>query len=143
MARKNYTNYIQNMVSQHGENWIIALKPEDIQRSAKRIFREMIRGQIDYQRDGKYFLDLKFLDNLIIAADNELEVNTLYFNSVFLYRQFYPNDPLAGPQISHLYALCNVYKTLHDKLSLVKHTSNIGWMADISTVLFNYRNHLN
>lgn len=140
MARKNY---IQNMIAQYGENWIVALKPEDIQRSAKRIFREMIRGQIDYQKEGKYFLDLKFTDNLIIAADNELEINTLYYNSVFIYRQYYPNDPLAGIQLTHLQALCYIYKIIHDKLSCVKQTANIGWLSDVSSVLFNYRNHLN
>ena len=35
MAR---TNFIQNMMKQYGENWIVALKPDDIQRFGKRIF---------------------------------------------------------------------------------------------------------
>ena len=68
MAR---VNYIQNMKKQYGDNWINLLRPEDIQRSAKRVFKEMIRNQIDYEKDGNWFNEAKFLDNLIIAAQNE------------------------------------------------------------------------
>lgn len=136
-------NYIQNMIKQYGENWIVALKPEDIQRNAKRIFKEMIKNQIDYQKEGNYFLDAKLIDNLIIAARNELEVNTLYYNAVCLYFQYYPSEPNISAQITHLQSLCYIYRIIHDKLVTVKNSSNIGWLADTSGLLYNFRNHLN
>ena len=136
-------NYIQNMIKQFGENWIVALKPEDIQRSGKRIFKEMVKNQIDYQKEGNYFLDAKFLDNLIISARNELEINTLYYNAVAFYMQYHPMEPNISVQLTHLQSLCYIYKTILDKLSMVKHTSNIGWLADTSALLYSYRNHLN
>ena len=101
----NRSNFITNMMKQFGENWIVALKPEDIQRSGKRIFKEMVRGNYDYQKIGNYFLDGKFLDNLIIAASNELEINTLYLNAVSFYRDSFPQIPNIGVHVNHLQSI--------------------------------------
>ena len=139
MAR---VNYIQNMKKQYGDNWINLLRPEDIQRSAKRVFKEMIRNQIDYEKDGNWFNEAKFLDNLIIAAQNELEINTLYYNAVTFYFQYYPDIPNISPQISHLEILCYVYNVILSKLSAVKVTGNIGCLFDTSSLLYSYRNHI-
>ena len=45
MAGNKQYNYISNMKSQYGENWIVALKPDDIQRNAKRIFKKGKRNK--------------------------------------------------------------------------------------------------
>lgn len=129
-------------MKQYGENWIVALKPDDIQRSGKRIIKEMIKGYFNYEEVGFYFLDAKFLDNLIIACSNELEVNTLYFNAVSLYMQTYPAIPLASVQYKHLQILTYVYNVILQKLQLLKQTGNIGCLYDISGLLGSYKNHL-
>lgn len=136
-------NYITNMISQYGENWIVALKPDDIQRNAKRIFRDMVKGSINYETEGMYFLDSKFLENLIIAANNELEINTLYYNAVSFYFEHFPTIPNISVQISHLQTVCFCYKTILDKLNGVKYTQNIGILYDTAALLSRYRNHLN
>lgn len=136
-------NYITNMVKQYGENWIVALKPEDIQKSGKRIFKEMVKGNFNYEEVGNYFLDAKFLDNLIIACSNELQVNTLYFTALQFYMQYYPNIQDGQAELSHLQSLCYIYSVILNKLNSVKQTHNIGWLADTSAILFSYRNHLN
>lgn len=141
MASKQ--NYITNMMKQFGENWIVALKPEDIQRSGKRIFKEMVRGNYDYETIGQYFLDGKFLDNLIIAATNELEINTLYYNAVTYYEQAFPMYPNIRATISHLQTLCYVYNSILGRLTIVKQTGDIGALVDISALLYSYRSHLN
>lgn len=139
MARPNY---IRTMINQFGENWIVALKPEDIQRSGKRIFKEMIKGQINYEQEGNYFLDGKFLENLIISCNNELEINTLYYNAVSFYQISFPNIPNIAPQLTHLQIMCHIYSTILYKLNGVKETGNIGCLADTSALLYSYRNHL-
>ena len=136
-------NYIQNMIKTFGENWIVALKPEDIQRAGKRIFKEMVKNQINYEEVGTYFLDAKFLDNLIIAASNELESNTLYYNAVTFYARYVPATPNINVAVNHLQALCYIYNIILTKLQTVKYTSNIGCLADTSALLYSYRNHLN
>ena len=78
----NKNNYITNMINKYGENWIVATNPEDIQKAGKRIVKEMAKGQFNYEEVGKYFLDGKFLDNIIIFTKNELDSNTLYLNGL-------------------------------------------------------------
>lgn len=143
MANNNSRNYITNMVKQFGENWIVALKPDDIQRAGKRIAKEMVKGYFNYEEVGVYFLDAKFMDNLIISIRNELEINTLYYNAVSFYAQYNINIPNAATEINHLSALCYIYNIILGKLIAVKDSGNIGYLADTSAMLYSYRNHLN
>jgi hypothetical protein len=130
------------MEDQYGENWTMAVKPEDIQRSSRRIFKEMIRAQVDYERVGQYFLDAKIMDNLIIAASNELEINTMLFNATTFFQLYNPNYPNLGSEISHLQALCYIYNVILEKLKGVKYYNNIGILADVAALLSTVRNHL-
>jgi hypothetical protein len=134
------SNYIDNMIRQYGENWIVALRPEDIQRSSKRLIKDMVRGNIDYEKYGQYFLDAKFLENLLIAVSNDFEVNSLHYNAMRIYQQMYPTTPTA--YINHDYALTQIYGTIMNKLAQVKSTQNVGYLADIGALLYQYRNHL-
>ena len=110
-------NYIQNLIKQHGENWIVNFSPVDIQnRVAPRVFKDMVRGFIDYEKYGKYFLDSKFMTNLIIACTNELEINSLYATSLEFYMQYHPNVPNINIHLNHLKALCYIYNLLYNRL---------------------------
>lgn len=142
MANKRM-NYFDNMINRFGDNWIVALNSDDIQRSGKRICKELVKGQIDFEKQGNYFLDAKFIDNLIISCENELEINALYLNAVSFYQAYYPGTPQIGSAISHLQILCTVYLTILNKLKAVKQSGNIGFLADTSSMLYSYRNHLN
>lgn len=141
MAKGN--SYIQMMINQQGEDWIVSTTPERIQQSCKRILKDMVKGTIDYEKHGKYFLDLKFMENLIIGVSNELEINTLNYNSCVFYYQYFPQTPNLGTHIYHLERLGCIYTTVLEKLNAVKMTGNIGYLTDISGLLFNDRNHLN
>lgn len=141
MAKNN--SYLDNMTKNYGDNWIVTVTPDNIQRSAKRVFKDMVRGSIDYQKLGKYFLDGKFIDNLIIACSNELEINTVYYNAMCFYIQYNPNIPNLNVHANHLGALCYIYQVILNKLNSVKSTGNIGFLADTSSLLYTYKNHLN
>lgn len=136
------SSYIEGMIKQYGENWIVALSPEDIQRSAKRLVKEMVRGFIDYEKYGHYFLDGKFIDNLIVAVNNEYEINSLHYNALCVYRNLYPMVPNLSIHINHDYVLCNIYGTIYQKLQMVKNTQNVGWLMDTSALLNQYKAHL-
>lgn len=141
MARNN--SYIQMMVNQNGDEWILALRPEDIQRSTKRIVKDMVRGIVDYQEHGKFFLDPKFMENLIIGVSNELEINTLNYNACKFYYQYFPQTPNIQPHIYHLERTCYIYTIVLSRLNAVKMSGNVGYLTDISALLFNDRNNLN
>jgi len=136
-------SYFDNMIKNYGENWLVAMSPESIQKYSNRIVKDMVKGTIDYEKYGRYFLDGKFIDNLMVAINNDYEISSLHYNALLFYQQAYPNTPNLSIHINHDYALMIVYQTILAKLQQVKMDMNIGWLADTSAVLYQYRNHLN
>ena len=62
MANNNQpTSFIQQMINQRGQDWIVTMTPENIQKNAKRIVRDIARGFIDY--DGMW--DARELSTLL------------------------------------------------------------------------------
>lgn len=134
-------NYFTIMIKKYNrEDFIIALKPEQIQRSAKeRIFREMIKGQIDYGQFGKYYLDSKFLENLIIAADNELKNNIACEAALSFYDLNFPGQSIVIHNKTKFSNLKIVYETILQRLQYLKMTGDIGCLTDIQFVLANFK----
>ena len=143
MAQNNnqQNNYFTNMIRRYNrEDFIVALKPEQIQRSAKeRIFREMVRGQIDYTLFGQYYLDSKFLENLIIAADNELKNNIACATALSFYDLTYPGNALIINNKTKFDNLSVVYNCILQRLQSLKETRNIGFLTDLQFVLANFK----
>ena len=136
-------SYISNMYNQNGPEWVLMIRPEDIQRNTKRIIKDMVKGTIPYEEVGSCFLDLKFLENLIIGVKNELEINGLNYTACCFMFEYYPNYPNLGAHITHLDRVMFIYNTILAKLEAIKITGDIGCLADISSSLYNLRNHLN
>lgn len=139
-ADKN--NYFKQNISRLGETFISLLPPDQIQVQAKRICKELVRGDIELEKYGMYFLDLKFLDNLILGISSELDDCTLYYNAVKFYKMYYPDTPNITIRENHLYALCYIYSVILSRLQAVKAYQNIGYLSDISALLYNYKSHL-
>lgn len=139
---KGYINYIQMMINQYGEDWIVRITPENIQRTTKRLVKEIAKGNINYEEVGRFFLDMKFLENLIIGITNELEINTLNLNACSFYYSYYPSIPNMGAHINHLERVNYIYSVILERLNYVKASGNIGYMIDIPGILFNDRKHL-
>ena len=138
----NKTNYLQMMVKNYGESWSVTQTPENIQRSSRRIIKEIAKGMYDYEKQGQLFLEPKFLENLIIGLTNELEINTLnLFSCQFCY-QYYPQIPNLGSHVLHLQAIDRMYKLVIERLNYVKMTGNIGYMVDLPGLMYNDRKHL-
>lgn len=142
MAKPN-NNYIKMMMETRGEDWITTLRPDEIQNNTKRIIKDIVRGSVDFDKQGIAFLEPKFMENLFIGVSNELEINTLNYNACIFYYQYYPATPNLGPHIAHLEKMIYIYSTVRDRLNAVRNTGNIGYLTDISGLLFNDRNHLN
>lgn len=140
MAADN--NYFKQNISKYGDQFISLVTPDQIQGQAKRIVKELVRGQIEFEKYGMYFLDLKFLDNLIIGITNELDDVSLYYQAVNFYRMYFPATPNITIRENHLYALCYIYNTVLSRLQAVRSNQNVGYLADISALLYNYRNQI-
>jgi hypothetical protein len=132
------------MIRQYGENFIVMLTPEKIQRSAKqRIFREMVQGKINYTEYGNYFTDPKLFENLLIAAQDELNNNSILKYALTEFDFNHPGNNsvvlLKGKHTNLEY----VYSVICNKLMMVKMDNyNIGYLSDLSTVLYSYRNQI-
>jgi hypothetical protein len=140
MARNNF---ISSMKKQYGDNWIVALTPENIQKQSKRIARDMVLGNIDYETDGKYFYDGKFIDNLILGLDTEIQLRDMYFNALSFYHQYYPGYEHLAAQITHESTLAFIYRTINARLVELKYNDNVGVLYDIKLILGRYANHMN
>jgi hypothetical protein len=140
------TNYFQDMTNKYqgNEDWVNMITGQEIQKSAvKRIFKEMINGAYDYGKYGHYFLDAKFLDNLMVAATSKLEYYTLLSNAIIMYRDYDANYPNIGFHFTHVQNLRYIYYTLYSVLDNVKDTYNVSALLDITSYLYNYRNDIN
>lgn len=135
-------NYFSNMRNRYqNDNFIPMISPEQIQRAAKnRIFREMVKGQIDYETDGPYFLDPKFLENMIIAASNELNNKRVIAAALRFYDMNFPGDVLVVHNLTINEGLSAVYNIIYIKLMTLKSTGDIGILVDIPHLTKNYRN---
>ena len=130
-------NYFTSSIKKYGTaDFISMLRPEEIQRSAKeRIFREMVKGKIDYTEFGQYFLEPNFLANLIIACDNELTNNVVVSNALELYDLTFPGHIEVIHNRTKHQNLVFIYATLLDRLRTVELTGNVGVLTDIQYVL--------
>jgi hypothetical protein len=144
MAQKNRQNYFDQSIRQFGEDFIMMLTPEKIQRSAKqRIFREMVQGHIDYSVYGKYFTDPKFFENLLIAAYDELNNNAIIKSALTEFDLHHPGNNLVVVLKGKYTSLEYIYGVIYGRLSQVKASGyNIGYLSDLSAVLYNYRNQI-
>lgn len=144
MAKNNYFKDMEQRYNNNGDNWIAGQTPQDIQKSArKRIFREMVNGAYDYEKVGKYFLDPKILENITLAASNEIDTYTLLYNAVGYYRQACPGYPNIGLELSHITNMLYIYSVIYNKLVQLKGTQNIAVLIDIAPMLYPYRNDIN
>lgn len=131
-------NYFTTMISRYNGNqdFITFLKPEQIQKSAKeRIFREMARGQIDYSQFGNYYLDVKFLENLIVAANDEMIQANVISNALYYFDMQFPGDYTVSRIHARQENLKMIYYTIYTRLCNVKFSNDIGYLTDIQYVL--------
>ena len=134
--------YIENMIQRFGDNLTALITPDSIQKSTKRIVKEIAKGNVPYGEVGNYFLDNKFLENLIIGINNELEINTLNYQACCYYYQVFPQTPNMGTHILHLERVLFIYGLIAERLQWIKQTGNIGYMVDVNAMLFNDRKHV-
>lgn len=141
----NKQNYFDQSIKQYQtEDFIMCLSPEKIQRAAKnRIFREMVQGNIDYTKYGKYYTDPKFSENLLIAAYDELVNNNIILTALREFDFNHPGDNRITIMIGKYQNLAYVYNVLYySLLSLKMNNYNIGALSNISALLYQYRNQI-
>lgn len=138
---KNNNSYFAQMRSQRGEDWLITISNENILSATKRIVRDMIRGSIQYEKDGAVFLDTRFMENFLIGIREQLKINMMNYTGCAYYYQYYPNTPDMGGHIFTLQCNIKIYQVILNKLEAVKMTRDIGYLIDIAGILCQEKNY--
>lgn len=136
-------NFITAQKERFGDNWLELTSPEFIQRNGNRICKEIAKGKYDYESQADDFLNLKFLDNIIIYCKDQLENNTIVLNSLNIAINNGYNVSKINLLNSHYNTLCFIFSNIIGVLENVKVTNDIGYIVGLSTIIGRYSNHLN
>ena len=141
-------NYFTINKQKFGDNFIAQKSAQDIQRDArKKIFKDMVFGNIDYDVDGQYFTDANFLDNLITVAMIEKDVHEVTGRALYEFTVTHGGDPVLATQV----AIANQKSVQHQHTSFVlgtllgafltiKNTNmNISCLPAITTAVYPYK----
>ena len=90
---KSRTNYFEMNIQKKGEDFLDAKSIDEIQRDAKkRIFQDMAFGNIDYEKYGRYFMEPRFLEQLIVTAFDEMENHRVKYTALKAFDNANPGD---------------------------------------------------
>ena len=84
-------NYFSQSIEKMGENFLAQKTTDMIRRDAKnRIFKDIVNGSIDYTKYGRYFMDSRFLNQLISTAEEELNIHRVQIMCLEFYYCNFP-----------------------------------------------------
>lgn len=143
MATKNYFSY---NIEQFGKDFIRQKSPYDIQKDArKRIFKDMIYGNIDYSKYGEYFTDHNFLDNLIIEANIENDKHRISAQALYEYDINHHGNPITSAIASNHQHTSFILSIILNSLNSIKMdpVMNIAYLNNIADACYKYRSDFN
>lgn len=138
---KQRQSYFDQAVRDLGENFLSFKDVTTIQRDAKkRIFKDMAFGNINYEKYGIYFMDPRFIDNLIIAAEDEMTNHMYKAQSLYMF-------DMANPGIQKVIALqafearlWSAFTIIWQHMSYIKNTnySDISQLPNLTFAISQY-----
>lgn len=139
----NNNNYFSRNIQQNGVGFIQLKNAQDIQREALKIFRDIARGNIDFEKYGNYFLDPIFLDNLLIACQSKLTVETILRDGVtMLYNsQIQMQQPcdITSMVLQDQLQKVEAYTCILQCLTSLKMSKDTAWLYTLSAQLSGYK----
>ncbi len=141
---KGRNNYFDQNIKQYGDNFLSIVRPDSIHKAAnRRIFREMSQGMIDYGEYGKYFIDPKFFENLLIAANDELQNNMIIKTALMELDLHHPNIQQVTILKARYTNLEFVFNIIVNTLNMVKFDGyNISHLSNLSSAIGGFKNLL-
>ena len=138
MAKK--MNYFKTNIQRFGEDFLDFKKAEEIQRDCKVIFNDMVFGNIDYEKYGMYFMEPRFLEQLIIKSEIDAKKHNLKYMALHEFSIRYNNTDAA--QLAAIEAnMFHIMNTINEQLLLVKYNNyNISYLTYLPSKLRDFRN---
>ena len=136
----NKKNYFETNIQRCGVDFLDFKKVEEIQRDSKFIFRDMVYGNINYEKHGIYFMDPRFLEQLIIVSEIEAKKHDVKFRALAEYDIKYPGDQTVSQLVYIENGLKIIMETLYNYLTMVKRDNyNIAYLTQIPAILLSYK----
>ena len=151
MARKNY---FETNIQKYGEDFLDYKRAEDIQKDSKFIFKDIVYGNINYEKYGTYFTDTRFIEQLIIKSEIEAKKHEIKLEALNQYiisnnkmdnHNPLPHDmlQLACDMQQSEYDLKMIMWTLNNYLWKVKFDNyNIQCLLELPAVLKQHRSSM-
>ena len=136
----NKRNYFETNIQRFGVDFLDYKKVEEIQRDSKFIFRDMVYGNINYEKYGIYFMDPRFLEQLIIVSSIESKKHDIKFRALAEFDNKYPGDQITSQLVCIENGMKVIMETLYNYLSMVKKDNyNIAYLTNIPAILISYK----
>ena len=136
----NKRNYFETNIQRFGVDFLDYKKVEEIQRDSKFIFRDIVFGNINYEKYGIYFMDPRFLEQLIIVSSIESKKHDIKFRALAEFDNKYPGDQITSQLVCIENGMKVIMETLYNYLSMVKKDNyNIAYLTNIPAILISYK----
>lgn len=135
-------SYFDTNIQKGGENFLLNKSVQEIQKDArKRIFKDMVFGNVDYSKHGKYFMDARFLELLINASEEELQKHYLLFNAISMFDLANPGTNRVPQLVRSESELFTTFNWINYYLKMVRDTGfNISYLPEMSLKISQFKN---
>ena len=141
---KTKTSYFDMMVQKEGEDFLDRKTADELVRDAKRrIFKDMAYGNIDYEKHGRYFMEPRFLDQLLCVAEDEANNHQKYWQALVMLDSTCPGDLRTVTLCSKENRLATVYGIIYTHLKCVKDMGyNISVLPNMTSQIYQFAQDL-
>lgn len=141
--KKQNNDYFSKSIQQKGAGFIECKNALEIQRDAIKVFRDIARGNINFEKYGEYFLQDVFLSNLIIAANSKLISESIKRDGVnLLISQMSQTGANCDMQLIVLQDLINktqAYQIILNNLTALQQSGDVNWLYTLSAQISSYK----
>ena len=140
--KKQRPNYFSQNIQRFGENFLRQKNANELEMDSIRIFRDIARGNIDPEADGKYFLEPQFLESCISGASLKLNLFTTNYNGVLMLVNSGVSDQMTISILEYNKRCMEAYTIIYNHLNNIKVTGDTNYLVTMSNNLRNYRNNI-
>lgn len=143
-GKNNVNNYFSMNIAKYGEDFLDQKSTSDIQRDAKRrIFKDMAFANIDYEKYGAYFMDHRFVEQLLIVAYDEMNNHRAKYMALLEYDRQHPGDQRVTSLCALECRLTTAFEIIHMYLLSVKGNGyDISCLTCLASQLGQFRNDI-
>lgn len=150
-GNKQNRNYFTQQIQKGGENFLNSKTPRDLSNDAERIFRDLVRGNIDVRQYSGFLLNPSLLETLITkagtqynywwgirtAVDNYIQqMNAMKQSNIPVDSQ---TELIFGGIINDAIAKFTVYQNLYNCLLCVRENQVVDPLEQLPRVVGNYK----